>query len=118
MIASASKIWPGVILAAAAFVGTPATAMAADKAAASDEASAGVHSTIDKSNALMKRNGPLNEFIELFYEDDLMIIGEGEKALYRGMPSFAKRLAYYMEDQTHCSLKIIDPVRSSGNLAA
>ena len=94
-----------------------AAAAAADKAVG-DAARTGIQATIDKTNALMKRNGSLKDFTDIFYEDDLMIIGEGEKSLYRGLPSFMNRLKFYLEDQTRCSLKIIDPIRDSGSLAA
>lgn len=115
MITDARKI-AVVLLTAGAVAGFGTVAQAAGKTDA-DDARAGIQTTIDKSNALMKRNGSVKEFADIFYEDDLMIIGEGEKSLYRGLPSFMKRLEFYMQDQTHCSLKIIDPIRHSGKLA-
>lgn len=113
MMDSTGRRCAGVILSVAGILGMAMVVQAADK----DAARAGVQATVDKANALMKRNGSVKEFADLFYEDDLAIIGEGEKSLYRGLPSFMNRLAFYLQDQVHCSLTIVDPVRHSGDLA-
>jgi hypothetical protein len=90
-------------------------ALAAESAG---DAAAGVKLTIDKTNALMKRSGTVKEFMELFFEDDLTITGEGETVTYKGLKSVENPLAAYLARQSQCKMTIIDPVRSSGSLAA
>jgi ketosteroid isomerase-like protein len=51
------------------------------------------------------------------YERDLMIIGEGEKSLYKDLKSFMGPLASYAAEGTRCNLSVVDPIRASGNLA-
>jgi ketosteroid isomerase-like protein len=66
----------------------------------------------------LHRNATAKEIADAMYEDDLMIVGEGEKALYRDLKSFMGPLAEYVASGSRCKLEIIDPIRSSGNLAA
>lgn len=88
-------------------------------AAAHHEAAAvGVKALIGRTNAVMKNHGSLREFEETFFEEDLMLTGEGDKTFYRSLQEFEKPLAGYVADQTRCKLSVIDPVRSSGVIAA
>jgi ketosteroid isomerase-like protein len=82
------------------------------------DAAMGVKALIEQTNALMKRHGSLKEFTELFFEDDLMIAGEGDKVFYKSLKAFEKPLAGYVADQTRCKLTVVDPVRASGTVAA
>ena len=79
---------------------------------------AALQAKIDTVNAMLKRKAPGKEIAESLYEDDLMIIGEGEKSLYRDLQSFQKPLADYVAQESTCTISIIDPIRHSGNLAA
>jgi ketosteroid isomerase-like protein len=103
-----------VVLVSLGSLGAATATRAADQNGAD---AACVKATIDKTNALMKRNGSLKEFMDVFYEDDLLITGEGEKVFYRGLKSFEKPLAGYLANQTNVTLTVLDPVRSSGNMA-
>jgi len=94
--------------------GIPSTARAAGE---HDSAAAGVRAMIAQTNAMMKRNGSLKDFMDLFYDKDLMITGEGETVFYKDLKSFEKPLAGYLANQTHCKLTIKSPIRSSGNIA-
>jgi hypothetical protein len=80
-------------------------------------ARAGVQKTIDRVNALLKNNASARVIADAMYEDDLMITGEGEKSLYRDLKSFMGPLAEYVKDGTRCDLKVVDPIRASGDLA-
>jgi ketosteroid isomerase-like protein len=79
---------------------------------------AALQAKIDTVNAMLKRKAPGKEVAEVLYEEDLMIIGEGEKSLYRDLQSFQKPLADYVAQESTCTISIIDPIRHSGNLAA
>jgi hypothetical protein len=81
-------------------------------------ATAGVKLTLDKANALMLRSGSVKALMEALYEDDLVITGEGQTVTYQSLAAAAKPLADYMDLQAHCKMTVIEPVRSSGNLAA
>jgi hypothetical protein len=85
--------------------------------AAPGTARAGIQKTIDETNVLLKRGASAQEIADVMYEPDLMIIGEGEKSLYRDLKSFMGPLATYVADGTRCNLSIVDPIRASGNLA-
>lgn len=80
-------------------------------------ARAEVQNTLDRVNALLKKNAPVQAIADAMYEDDLMITGEGEKGLYRDLKSFMGPLAEYVKDGSRCNLKIVDPIRASGDLA-
>jgi ketosteroid isomerase-like protein len=80
-------------------------------------ARAGVQKTIDRVNALLKKNASAQIIADAMYEDDLMITGEGEKGLYRDLKSFMGPLAEYVKDGNRCDLKVVDPIRASGDLA-
>jgi len=77
----------------------------------------GVQKTLDRVNALLKKNAPVQVIADAMYEDDLMITGEGEKGLYRDLKSFMGPLTEYVKDGSRCNLKIVDPIRASGDLA-
>ena len=81
-------------------------------------AEAGVKALIERTNAVMKNHGGLKEFEDTFFEDDVMIAGEGDKTFYRSLKEFEKPLAGYVAGQSRCSLRVLDPVRSSGSIAA
>lgn len=78
----------------------------------------GIQATIDKTNALQKRNAPGREIAAVLFEDDLMITGEGESKGYTGLASFMDTFVRLSAGAANCDLKLIDPVRSSGNMAA
>jgi ketosteroid isomerase-like protein len=80
-------------------------------------ARAGVQKTLDRVNALLKKNASAQVIADAMYEDDLMITGEGEKGLYRDLKSFIGPLAEYVKDGARCDLKVVDPIRASGELA-
>ena len=80
-------------------------------------ARAGVQETLDRVNALLKKNASAQLIADAMYEDDLMITGEGEKGLYRDLKSFMGQLAEYVKDGARCDLKVVDPIRASGDLA-
>jgi ketosteroid isomerase-like protein len=102
---------------AVALMGALGVASTARAASEHDAAAAGVRAMIAQTNALMKRNGSLKDFMNLFYEKDIMITGEGETVFYKDLRSFEKPLAGYLANQTHCRLTIKSPIRSSGNIA-
>jgi ketosteroid isomerase-like protein len=77
----------------------------------------GIQATIDKTNALQKRNAPGREIAAALFEDDLMITGEGESRGYVGLASFIDTFIRLSASAVNCDLKLVDPVRSSGNLA-
>jgi ketosteroid isomerase-like protein len=81
------------------------------------EARKGIQATIDKTNALLASTATAKEIANALYEDDLMIIGEGENSLYRGLGSFLPKLEAIVEGGSHCTLDIVDPIRHSGDLA-
>lgn len=105
----------GVLIASCGNLGMPSVALAAE---GGGDAAAGVKLTIDKANALMKRSGSPKEFMELLFEADLMITGEGETVTYKDLKSVEKPLAAYMAHQAQCKMTVVDPVRSSGTIAA
>jgi ketosteroid isomerase-like protein len=78
----------------------------------------GIQATIDKTNALQKRNAPGREIAAALFEDDLMITGEGESKGYNGLASFIDTFVRLSAGAANCDLKLIDPIRSSGNLAS
>lgn len=94
------------------------TASAVEAADKAGSAAKGVKALVESTNALMKRHGSLQEFEDLFFEDDLMITGEGDKVFYKSRKAFEKPLAGYVTDQTRCKLTVVDPVRASGTIAA
>lgn len=67
---------------------------------------------------LVKSRAPVHEIAEAFYDPELLITGEGEKGLYRSRTEFMKPLESFVANGGNCTLKIVDPVRHSGNLAA
>jgi hypothetical protein len=87
-------------------------------AAERNEVRDGIQSTIDKTNALQKRSAPGREIAAALFEDDLMITGEGEDKGYKGLSSFIDTFVGLSAGASNCDLKLIDPIRSSGNLAA
>lgn len=97
---------------ALAVAATPLT-VAADL----DQARAGIQSTVDKANALFHRSAPAEEIATALFEDDLMVTGEGEKGSYRDLKSFMGQLAAHTAAGPRCTLSIVDPIRSSGDLA-
>ena len=87
-------------------------------AAAHDDARAGIQATIDKTNALQKHNAPAKDIAAALFEDDLMITGEGESKGYTGLASFIDTFTRLSASAANCDLSLIEPIRSSGNLAA
>lgn len=81
-------------------------------------ARAGIQATIDKTNTLQRRNAPAKDIAAALFEDDLMITGEGENKGYNGLASFIDTFTRLSSGDSKCDLKLIDPIRSSGNLAA
>ncbi len=73
---------------------------------------------MDCANALLKKYAPVQAIADAMYENDLMITDEGEKGLYCDMKSFTGPLAEYVKDGSCCNLKMVDPIRASGDLAA
>ena len=103
---------------AAAVVGCISAASLAAETAKPDDARAGIERTLQKVDALVKKRGAsVREVAEALYEDDLMITGEGEKGVYRDLATFKPRLEFFMKNAPTCSLKIVEPIRHSGNLA-
>jgi ketosteroid isomerase-like protein len=82
-----------------------------------DDAQTGIETVIKKYNALVARGASAKEVAELLYEDDLTIIGEGEKSLYPNLASFMKPLEGYLGNPT-CRLALVDKIRHSGDVAA
>ena len=87
-------------------------------AAAPNDARAGILATIEKTNALQKRNAPAREIAAALFEDDLMITGEGESRGYKSLASFIDTFTRLSAGDANCDLRLIDPIRSSGDLAA
>jgi hypothetical protein len=104
-----------VLLVASTLSCVSSALQAADNAGSAE---AGVKALIERTNALMKRHASSKEFADLFFEDDLMIAGEGDRVFYKSLKAFEKPLARYAADQTRCKLTVIDPVRASGTIAA
>lgn len=96
-----------------------AAAIAPGFAAAADlsQARAGIQSTVDRTNALFHRSASAEEIAAVLFEDDLMVTGEGEKGSYRDLKSFMGQLAAHTAAGPRCTLAIVDPIRSSGDLA-
>lgn len=80
------------------------------------DAKSGIEATLDKTNELLAKGASAKEVADVMYEDDLTIIGEGEKALYPNLKSFMKPLEGYLTNPT-CRLKVVDTIRHSGSLA-
>ncbi len=78
----------------------------------------GIQTTIDETNALQKRSAPGREIAAALFDEDLMITGEGETRGYKGLASFIDTFVRLSAGAANCDLKLIDPIRSSGNLAA
>ncbi|MBL8266004.1 MAG: nuclear transport factor 2 family protein [Steroidobacter sp.] len=91
----------------------PALTLSADLS----QARAGIQSTVDKANALFHRSASAEEIAAALFEDDLMVTGEGEKGSYRNLKSFMGSLAAHTAAGPRCTLAIVDPIRSSGDLA-
>jgi ketosteroid isomerase-like protein len=104
----------GLALAALAMTAGPSHAADAPTPDVRGEIEAMLQS-VDK---LVKAHAPINEIAEAFYERDLLITGEGEKGLYRSRDAFMKPLQAFVEGGSGCTLKIVDPLRHSGSLAA
>jgi len=100
-----------------AAIGLAVTATTLTVAADLSQARAGIQSTIDKANALFHRSASADEVAAALFEDDLMVTGEGEKGSYRNLKSFMGQLAAHTAAGPRCTLAIIDPIRSSGELA-
>jgi ketosteroid isomerase-like protein len=98
-------------------IGLAVTATPPAAAADLGQARAGIQSTIDKANALFHRSAPAEEIATALFEDDLMVTGEGEKGSYRDLQSFMGQLAAHTAAGPRCTLAIVDPIRSSGDLA-
>jgi hypothetical protein len=113
---SKSNATIGTVLLAATMLALSAHSMAASQ---SDTQSVRValQAKLDTVNAMLRRKASGKEIADVLYEDDLMIIGEGEKSLYRDLKSFQKPLADYVAAESTCTISIIDPIRHSGNLA-
>jgi ketosteroid isomerase-like protein len=82
------------------------------------DASAGVRALIERTNEVMRNHGSLEEFQETLFEEDVMLTGEGDKTFYRSRKEFESTLAQYVKGQFRCRLTVVDPVRSSGIMAA
>lgn len=106
----------GLLSFSAVVAGTSAASYSAGQSSA-DSARAGIEHTLHKVDALVKSGAHVEQISDALYEDDLMIIGEGEEHLFRGSASFQTRLAYFLKNAPACSLSIVDPIRHSGNLA-
>jgi ketosteroid isomerase-like protein len=104
----------GMIAIGAALTLAAGLAVSADRNDVRD----GIQATIDKTNALQKRNAPGREIAAALFEDDLMITGEGESKGYIGLSSFIDTFVRLSAGAANCDLKLIDPIRRSGNLAA
>jgi hypothetical protein len=115
MLVDAIKI-AGFSLALAVATSSSASSQAAGKTEA-DDARTGIELTLNKVAEMVAKGAPVNEVAHALYEDDVMITGEGEKALYPNLSSFKARLEYFLQDAAGCSLNIVDPIRHSGNLA-
>ena len=113
MLMHASKRLTTLVLAFIS-IGTGAFAYA-DEAVPAD-AEAGVAATISKTNELVARGASAKEMADVLYEQDLTIIGEGEKSLYPNLKSFMKPLAGFLTNPT-CRLEVVNKIRHSGNLA-
>ena len=105
------------ILCAVLVLGTMSPLASAADAPGLAAARAGVQKTIDRVNALLKKNASAQVIADTMYEEDLMITGEGEKGLYRNLKSFMGPLAEYVKDGARCNLRVVDPIRASGDIA-
>jgi ketosteroid isomerase-like protein len=77
-----------------------------------------IEAMLTSVDRLVKSRAPVEEIAEAFYDPELLITGEGEKGLYRSRAEFMKPLESFVANGGSCVLKIVDPVRHSGNLAA
>lgn len=100
-------------------IGAALTLMAGSAAAADHaDAATGIRATLARTNALQHRNAPAREIADALFEDDLMITGEGESRSYRDLASFMDTFAEHSAAAVQCDLALIEPIRSSGDLAA
>lgn len=106
--------WLQIVLATTFAMGSAPFASADDGEPA--DAKAGVEATISKTNALVAKGASAKEVADVLYDEDLTIIGEGEKSLYPNLKSFMKPLEGYLTNPT-CRLQMVDKLRHSGNLA-
>ena len=77
-----------------------------------------IEAMLTSVDRLVKSRAPVDEIAEAFYDPELLITGEGEKGLYRSRAEFMKPLESFVANGANCMLKIVAPVRHSGNLAA
>ena len=89
----------------------------AGSACADAAATVGIQAKIAGLNDLIARKPTAKEFADYFYEDDLNLVVEGEKAMYPDLKSFMKPLEGYIQNPT-CRFRLVGKVRQSGNLAA
>src|ERR1700689_665125 len=115
MIANNVRI-AGLFFAASLIAGFSSPSSAADYSDA--EVKAGINRTLNSVNRLFLNGGTAKQVADALYDKDLMVVGEGEKQLYKGLDFFMKRLEYYVKDANRCTLTALDPIRHSGDIAA
>ena len=109
-----SRTRPGVIAVGAVLALAAGLSTSADR----NDVRSGIQATIDKTNSLQKRNAPGREIAAALFEDDLMITGEGESKGYTGLAAFMDTFVRLSAGAANCDLKLIEPIRSSGTMAA
>jgi SnoaL-like domain len=115
MLAKAIKIAGfSLSVAAAAGLGSPLQAAGTTH---TDDARAGIQLTMDTVDAMVTKGAPVKDIAAAFYDNDLMVVGEGEEHLYINLASFISRLEFFLKNGGKCSIKLVDPIRHSGNLA-
>ena len=68
------------------------------------------------ASAVIQNSGSAKALADVFYDDDLNIIGEEDKHLYPNLQSFMGPLQAYITNRA-CELKVVGTPRHSGNLA-
>ena len=78
---------------------------------------AGIDRTLNKVDSLRAKGATARQIANVLYEDDLMVIVEGEKAMYSGIRTVMPLLAEHLKHTMDCRLKALEPIRHSGKLA-
>jgi len=85
-----------------------------------DAIRAAIQATLDRAKAVAARGGSAEEFARTLDDPDLMITGQGDKTYY-GRRAFVQREGEYIKegaDPTRCFLRLVGPIRHSGELAS
>lgn len=82
-----------------------------------DSAQAGILAMFASARAAIHRHASTEEVAHIFYNDDLVVAIQGDRA-YHGLRSFMRPLAGYLQGVERCHFKLMEPVQHSGDIAA